>query len=260
MKKLEVDNPFNAPVYHIDTVTSTMDISRQLAKEGAPHGTVITADYQEAGRGRGLSQGHERTWEMNRGENLPFTMLLRYHYMEEIIPALTLRTGLAVSLAIENFAPSLQGRIKVKWPNDIMINNKKAVGILCEADEANVHIGIGINVAQKEFPVHLKEKATSIALEVDLGETNIDRFLLLKLILISLYNELEKPAVSDWKMNLLNKLYKKDEEISFIHGTADSKNEVKGRLAGIGENGEILIVPKDSLQVCSFITGELVVY
>ncbi|MCL2758586.1 MAG: biotin--[acetyl-CoA-carboxylase] ligase, partial [Treponema sp.] len=146
MNLLKVRNPFNAPVYHMETVTSTMDISRQLAAEGASHGTVITADFQEAGRGRGCDQGQGRVWEMERGVNLPFTILLQFKHIDDIPPALTLRTGFAISLAIEDFASSLKESVKVKWPNDIMIGNKKAVGILCEADGKNVHIGVGINV------------------------------------------------------------------------------------------------------------------
>jgi len=252
MKTLEVRSPFGTPVYHEETVTSTMDVSRKLACEGAAHGTVIMADFQEAGRGRGL----KRTWEMESGVNLPFTVLLCYPCAEKIPQALTLRTGLAVSLAIEETASALKNKVKIKWPNDIIINNKKTCGIICEADGGNVFVGIGINVKQKDFPSHLQSKATSIFLEA--GEAE-NRYYLLEKILERLYDELER-ANDDWKDRIEQRLYKKGEEVSFIEGGADSKIEIKGRLTGINENGELLITPEGEQEPKKFITGELRIY
>jgi len=255
MTRLNIRNPFDAPVYREETVSSTMDISRRLASAGEPHGTVITADFQEAGRGR----GQDRSWQMNKNENLPFTILLRYPRIEDIPSAITLRTGLAVSLAVEDFAPSLKGLVFVKWPNDIMLGEKKAVGILCEADGGNVHIGIGINVAQKEFPAHLREKATSIALAAGINIAPDARFLLLEKILISLFNELETAkAGEDWKSRLEQRLYKKGGQVVFVEGEAGSVKEIKGRIDGIGEGGELLITPDGEAQQRAFVTGELI--
>jgi BirA family biotin operon repressor/biotin-[acetyl-CoA-carboxylase] ligase len=260
MTNLKIRNPFNAPVYYEETVSSTMDISRKLAKENLPHGSVILADFQEAGRGR----KKDRHWEMERGENLSFTILLRYSCIENIPSALTLRAGLAVCLAIEDFAPSLQGSCLVKWPNDILIKSthgegyKKAVGILCEAEEGNVHLGIGINAAQKEFPSHLREKAVSIALAADRDISHDECFTLLENILSRLYSKLDvTDNANNWKLRLEQKLYKKDEQVLFIEGAAGSGKEVRGRLAGITDDGELLIVPNGETQARSFITGEL---
>jgi BirA family transcriptional regulator, biotin operon repressor / biotin---[acetyl-CoA-carboxylase] ligase len=257
MVTLKIDNPFNAPVYHEDTVTSTMAVSRQLALEGSVHGTVIMADFQSAGRGR----IQNRTWEMERSLSLPFTLLLRFSAIEKIPSALTLRAGLAASLAIEDFAPSLRGSVFVKWPNDIMIGSKKVAGILCEADGGNVHLGIGINVAQKEFPLHLKEKAASIALSSGMHLTPNDRFILLEKLLRSLYDELGAVpnGKDDWKSRLEQRLFKKGEQVIFIDGVADSGNEVRGTLVGIGQCGELLITPDGETNARSFITGELIV-
>ncbi|MCL2801000.1 MAG: biotin--[acetyl-CoA-carboxylase] ligase [Treponema sp.] len=264
MKSLALSNPFNAPVFHMDTVSSTMDISRKLEAEGKAHGTVITADFQNAGRGRGLDKGKNRIWEMQKGVNLPFTMLLRYSSFNDIPPALTLRAGLAVSLAIEDFVPSLQGNIKVKWPNDVMIGAKKAAGIICEADGGTVHLGIGINVAQKKFSAHLQEKAVSIAIAAGLSFKKNDRFVLLEKVLMRLYDELndepDTEYAKNWKPRLEKRLYKIGEQVTFIEGGADSGKEIKGCLFGIGDNGELLVIPKDKEEPRSFITGELVVY
>jgi len=254
MTILKIHNPFNAPVYHEETVTSTMDVSRRLVSEGEPHGTVITADFQEAGRGR----GQDRVWQMNRGENLPFTTLLRYPSIEDIPQALTLRAGLAVSLAIEDFAPGLRSKVKVKWPNDILINGKKNAGILCEADGGTVHIGIGLNVAQKEFSAFLCEKATSIALAAGRDIAGEERFILLEKIIARIFEELNAPEnITDWKYRLEQRLYKKGEQVVFVEGEADSGKEVRGCLAGIGEGGEVLIAPNGETQPRRFVTGEL---
>jgi BirA family biotin operon repressor/biotin-[acetyl-CoA-carboxylase] ligase len=254
MTKLEIINPFDAPVYHEETVTSTMEISRALADAGEPHGTVIVADFQEAGRGR----IRERAWQMNRGENLPFTIMLRYPRIEDIPSALTLRVGLAVSLAIEDFAPSLQSSVFVKWPNDIMIGEKKTAGILCEAAGGTVHIGVGINVAQKEFPVHLSDKAVSIALAADRDIAPVERFSLLEKILARLFEELNaQQNAANWKSCLEQRLYKKGEQVVFVEGEAGSGRETRGLLAGIGEGGELLILAEGEKQPRSFVTGEL---
>jgi len=254
MTKLNIRNPFNAPVYHEETVSSTMDVSRALAEAGEPHGAVITVDFQEAGRGRGQA----RSWQMNRGENLPFTILLRYPRLEDIPCALTLRAGFAISLAIEDFAPSLRSKVKVKWPNDIMINDKKNAGILCEASGGIVHVGAGINVVQKEFPFSLREKAISIALAAERDFTPNDRFTLLEKILARLFDELEAPQnFANWKSRLEQRLYKKGEQVIFAEGEAGSSREVRGRLEGIGESGELLITPDGETRLRSFVTGEL---
>jgi len=257
MTSLKIRNPFNAPVYYEETVSSTMDISRKLAQENSTHGTVILADFQSAGRGR----KQDRRWEMDRGENLSFTILLKFPGIEDIPSALTLRAGLAVCLAIEDFAPSLQGSCLVKWPNDILIKPargegyKKAVGILCEADGGNVHLGIGINAAQKEFPSHLREKAVSIALAAERDISQEERYTLLENILSRLYSELN--AANNWKARLEQKLYKKNEQVLFIEGAAGSGKEVKGVLTGISDTGELLIVPDGETKPRRFVTGEL---
>ncbi|GHV88144.1 hypothetical protein AGMMS50267_05040 [Spirochaetia bacterium] len=160
MKTVTIDNPFGAPVYYRETVSSTMDEARLLAAGGADHGTVICAGFQEAGRGR--TPG--RPWNADRGKNLFCTILLRCGDFAAIPRALTLRTGLAVSLAIEDAAPALKDRVLVKWPNDIMIGERKAAGILTEGDGRVVYIGIGVNVGQTDFSGALRTKAVSIVL------------------------------------------------------------------------------------------------
>ena len=262
MKKLPIENPFGAPVYHEETLHSTFEAARLLEECGEPHGTVICADFQEEGRGR-----LNRPWKTERGKSLLFTILLRYASIPAIPEALTLRTGLAVSLAIESLYPALMGKIKIKWPNDIMAifpaRAGKAGGILIETDGKNVFIGVGINLAQKEFPVDYRSKAASlIQLIPNLGGNS--KFDLLEMILSRLYAEIENNLKVEkdghWREGLLERLYKKGENVVFAEGTADSNCIVEGVLSGIGSSGEILIIPKGEEKERAFITGELRVY
>jgi len=248
MTELKIANPFNAPVFYEETVSSTMDISRQLQAKGQPHGTVITADFQENGRGR--IRG--RSWEMQRGEGLSFTVLFRFQSTEKIPAALTLRAGLAAAFAVES---TVNCPVKIKWPNDLMINSKKISGILCEADGGNVHLGIGINVSQREFPSYLKEKAISIVNSANNNLADNYRYVLLETILLQLYNELETSLGENWRMHLEERLYKKGEKVIFINGEADSGREVKGILKGIDNDGALLI--ETDGKVLPYITGEL---
>jgi BirA family biotin operon repressor/biotin-[acetyl-CoA-carboxylase] ligase len=267
MTALELANPFGAPVYYEETVSSTMDVSRILSNRGEPGGTVITADFQESGRGR----GRNRSWNMDRGKNLSFTVLLRFPGFSSIPRALTLRTGLAVSLGIEDFAPALLGAVEVKWPNDIMIRSYKAqtackaAGILTEAEGALVYIGIGVNLGQREFPPEYRNKAGSIILALeDMGLPQGDfeedaRFRLLEAILLRLHNEIAG-APADWKERLERRLYKRGETVRFIEGSPESEKTVDGLLAGIGPAGELLIIPQGETAPQPYVTGELRIY
>jgi len=304
MRRLDIHNPFNAPVYHEETVDSTMEVSRFLAHNGAPHGTVITADFQEAGRGR----IRDRRWMMERGNDLAFTVLLRFggqtppelrgaipilegqtplelrSAAADTIPSgLTLRAGLAVALAIEDFAPALAGKALIKWPNDILLPSVrddkapvlKAAGILTEAENGNVHIGIGVNLTgDRHF---LNGKATSVRLAAG-GDGDRhserhddkgfflcvfgDRHSLLGKILSRLYDEIEisKSATPGWRERIEARLYKKGEQIRFAKGAADSGLVVTGILAGIGPAGELLVLPSSGTGTLAFTAGELLFF
>ncbi|MDR3276034.1 MAG: biotin--[acetyl-CoA-carboxylase] ligase [Treponema sp.] len=252
LRRVHVDSPFDAPVLYRETVTSTMDEARKLSSKISPHGTVIIAGYQTQGRGR--IRG--RPWTASRGQNLSCTIILRYA-PGEIPPAITLRTGLALALALEDFAPALSGRVRVKWPNDIMLDTKKAAGILTEAGGEVVYIGIGVNLAQTEFPPDYAAKATSLLLAgISEAAAPEARFKLLGYILLRLHAELG-PDTGSWRGRLEARLYRLGGNVSFAPGAADSGELVRGRLAGIGEDGELLIVPEGEAGPRAFVTGEL---
>jgi BirA family biotin operon repressor/biotin-[acetyl-CoA-carboxylase] ligase len=270
MRRLDMENPFGAPVYSKAVVSSTMDEARLLAEGGAPHGTVITAGFQEKGRG-----SRNRPWNAGSG-NLFFTILLRYQGFGSIPPALTLRAGLAVALAVEDTAAvnaessgtGLQGPVLVKWPNDVMIPldgaYKKTAGILAEGNGTAVFIGVGVNVGQIDFPPELRDRAGSLALAFGslFSETPV---MVLKRILARFHEEIETPEnLSSWRERLTRRLYKKGEPVRFTSGAADKLQTVEGILGGIGPSGEIIItagsLPRESGfpgREQSFAAGEL---
>jgi len=245
-----------------------MEVSRLLARNnplGAqPHGAVIAADFQEAGRGR----IRERRWEMENGIDLAFTVLLRF---AAIPTALGLRAGLALALAIEDFAPALSGKALIKWPNDILLPAPssdgelaalKTAGILAEAESGIVYIGMGVNLSQSPFP---NGKTTSIGLASGAEYKAADRFILLEKILSRLRDEIEPvgdaaAGGADWRERLEARLYKKGERICFAKGAADSGDTVEGTLEGIGPEGELLILPPGETAPLSFTAGELLFF
>jgi BirA family biotin operon repressor/biotin-[acetyl-CoA-carboxylase] ligase len=264
MKLLDLPNPFGAPVYHEETVSSTMDAARVLAKSAAPHGTVITADFQEAGRGR-----LNRSWKADRGSNLIFTIILNFPI--SIPKALTLKAGLALSLAIEDLAPALKGRAEIKWPNDVMLLSpktgtaKKAAGILAEAEGDTVYIGAGVNLGQREFPPEYRAKAGSVLLALEEAgaapalPASEARFILLEKILLRLHACLEEKDGDAWRKTLESRLYRRGERVAFAEGAADSGRIAEGRLEGIGSEGELLIAG-DGEKARAYFNGELRVY
>jgi len=271
---INLKNPFNAPIYHEETVSTTFDVARNLAESNAPSGTVISADFQNTGRG-----SRNRPWSAARGKNLLFTVLLRYDDVQSIPKAITLRTGLAVSLAIEDFAPALQGRTRLKWVNDVMIvpamtaDNSaplqtpfKTAGILTESDGKCVFIGIGVNVLQQDFPEDFRNKAGSLIHVVPSLSENA-RFTLLERILSRLYAEgLSRDSTpssiytAPWQERLEQRLYKKGEQVIFAPNADDSRTVVEGTLAGIGNAGELRIIPNGEMAELTFAAGELRVY
>ena len=120
------------PRLHLRETPSTNDRARALAVAGAPHGTLVTAGVQTAGRGR---QG--RTWTAPPGSSLLLSLVLR-----EVDPLLSLRAGLAV-------ADLAGAAARVKWPNDVLLDGRKVAGILAEGrpQEGWAVLGIGVNAA-----------------------------------------------------------------------------------------------------------------
>lgn len=160
---------FGQKIYTFDVIDSTNNCARAVAGCGAKEGTIVIAEHQTAGKGR-----LGRVWKANPNENLMFSLVLRPKLAPDSINILSLYVAVAVAQAIEKVT-GLQ--VECKWPNDLLINQKKVAGILIEGSVKQnmveyVVVGIGINVNQQEFPHELQGKATSLLLE---SRKQIDR-------------------------------------------------------------------------------------
>jgi len=148
---------------HFSPVTgSTNNDALAAARNGAAHGSVYFADEQRTGRGRG-----DHSWHSAAGEGLYVSVLLRPSVVPSTLPVIPLAAGLAAANAIY-MASSLKADLR--WPNDLLIGERKTGGILVESKtEGNsvsfVVIGIGINVHQRFFDPELSTPATSLDLE-----------------------------------------------------------------------------------------------
>ncbi len=149
--------PFGSPHHHFAATDSTNTRARELAAAGAPHGTVVTAAEQSAGRGR---QG--RTWTAPPSRALLYSAILRP--LEEHHVMLPLAVPLAVCAAAEELAPGTE--CGVKWPNDIHLNDRKLAGVLIEARPqdgwAVIGIGLNLTITPEQFPPDLQDKAVSL--------------------------------------------------------------------------------------------------
>jgi BirA family transcriptional regulator, biotin operon repressor / biotin---[acetyl-CoA-carboxylase] ligase len=144
------------PRAHWRLTDSTNERARELAARGAPHGTLVTADEQSAGRGR---QG--RTWTAPPRTAILMSLLLRDLDARQAV--LPLAAAVAVCEACEEEA---RVSCELKWPNDVWIDRRKVAGILVEGrpQEGWVVLGIGVNVdiPEDDFPPELRETATSL--------------------------------------------------------------------------------------------------
>ena len=153
---------FGSKIYAFETIDSTNSCARVLAGCWAPEGTVVIAEEQTAGRGR-----LGRQWIANPRENLTFSIIVRPSGSPDTVNFLPLCIGVALADVIERISGL---EVVCKWPNDILVNGKKAAGILIEGSMKEsaieyIVIGIGMNVNQLTFGGDIAAKATSLALE-----------------------------------------------------------------------------------------------
>jgi BirA family biotin operon repressor/biotin-[acetyl-CoA-carboxylase] ligase len=153
--------PQNA-LHYFATIGSTMTEAARLAAANAPHGTVVIAEEQTAGIGR-----LGRTWISDSEVGIYCSILLRLSLPPAQLPIASLLLGLAVAEAIQN---STTLTCDLRWPNDVLINEKKVCGILTQLVDTYVIAGIGINVNQTGFEPGLRTPATSLRMESGLEQ------------------------------------------------------------------------------------------
>jgi BirA family transcriptional regulator, biotin operon repressor / biotin---[acetyl-CoA-carboxylase] ligase len=136
------------------TIDSTMHEAVRLAREGCPSGTVVGADEQTAGHGR-----YGRVWHSEAESGLYFSIVLRLALDPGSMSVITFALGLAVAEAIQS-ATGIA--CDLRWPNDVLVQDRKCAGILTQLHGTDVVSGIGVNVNQAAFPADVARIATSL--------------------------------------------------------------------------------------------------
>jgi BirA family transcriptional regulator, biotin operon repressor / biotin---[acetyl-CoA-carboxylase] ligase len=150
------------PLLEFDSLPSTNDLAREMAAKGAAEGTTLLAREQTAGRGR-----LGREWASAAGQGLYTSIILRPRVQAKRFSITTLASAVAVA---ETLMTGFNAPADIKWPNDVMLSNRKVCGILMEtATEADLIeyaiLGIGVNLGQTEFPDEIRDHATSLLIE-----------------------------------------------------------------------------------------------
>ncbi|MBR4720639.1 MAG: biotin--[Clostridia bacterium] len=219
----KIKNAVLGSFFYYDEIESTN--TEALNSENAPDKSLFLAKNQTHGKGR-----KGRCWEASRG-GIYMTVLVKPKEITEDISALTLAVGLAVSRVIP--------KSQIKWPNDVILGDKKVAGILLETKITGktgvIAIGVGINANNTSFSEELSEKATSIRLFS--GEKQNETELVLKV-----YNEILKvldefsQGFGKIREEYIKKCIILNREITVVE---NSKNR-KMYAVGIGEKGELL--------------------
>jgi BirA family transcriptional regulator, biotin operon repressor / biotin---[acetyl-CoA-carboxylase] ligase len=205
------------PRVHLRLADSTNERAKELALGGAPHGTLVTADEQSAGRGR---QG--RVWTAP-----PRSALLMSVVTRRLTPTLPLAAAVAI-------CDALPAACEIKWPNDIWLERRKLAGILVEGrpQDGWAVVGIGLNVTTEGFPEELAEIATSLRI----AGIELDTEAVLASLLASLDEWLEAPeaeVLSAWSQR------------DALRGERVRWADGEGVAAGIDASGALVVETED---------------
>lgn len=237
-------------VVFLSQTDSTNGEARKLAEMGAEHGTVVVADSQTGGRGR-----RGRTWHSPKGTSIAMSMILKPRLETKAASMLTLLQAIAVARSIEEVCGL---ETKIKWPNDILIHEKKVCGILTEmnlemTEISSIIIGTGINVNQEEFPADISQIATSLKIEKkrtisrgDLIERSCEIF-------EDIYESFSREQNLFFLLEEYNeRLISRDRKVRVL----DPQGEFEGTALGIDPYGELL-VKKENGEIVSVYAGEV---
>ena len=227
-----------------DCLPSTNREATQLAQAEVEHGTVVVADSQAAGRGR-LS----RTWFSPPGANLYCSIILRVirppERLTEWLSWLPLISALAAAEAIEQVSSI---RVSVKWPNDLLISERKVGGILCESGTGPrsdpfqiIGIGINVNVDYDDWPADLRDSATSIWQE---RKIVVDRNRLLAQLLLDLEQCVDELAIHGTSRLALAYHQRCSTIGHTIQATLANGDVLVGLAEGVSQDGSLRVLPQ----------------
>jgi len=250
LRKRLHQSPFGKRIYHFFKTDSTNSVAMRLGEQGEPHGAIVIAEEQTAGRGRA---GH--IWHSEKTNGIYMTVLLRPAISPQQAPLITLVAGLAARDTIEEqtgLVPDL------RWPNDLLFGRRKFCGILTEmnAEQDRIHFvaaGIGINVNHERVPEELSGIATSLRIETGRIHSRVEIVARLLRHLDSYYNRF----LSEGAEAIVARF---SEVSSFARGkrvrVATLTETYTGTTAGL-EPGGLLRVKRDDGRTLPVIAGTL---
>ena len=227
----------------LDDVSSTNLYLRKLIKDKSINENIlVSTNYQEKGRGQ-----RSNIWESEKNMNI----LISFLYVHKTNNYDLFKFNMLISLAIYDFLSKyFKTGLKIKWPNDLMINNKKIAGVLVQNIESNFKsiIGVGININQKEFK-NFSPQATSFSNELN-KEFNRN------VLILELMNNFENYLINyfqfnDLKNSYMLKIYKFKQQTNFLNNL----KQFKGEIMNFNSSGEIIIKRGD--EFLSFKNGEV---
>jgi BirA family biotin operon repressor/biotin-[acetyl-CoA-carboxylase] ligase len=236
---------FDGKLHHFYKIGSTNTAAMAAAAEGAPEGSVFLAEEQTAGRGRGAN-----SWQSARSTGIYCSVVLRPALPPSEALVLSLAAGLAVRAAIEQ----VDERVipDLKWPNDVLIADKKLCGILTEMNsEATrvryVVVGIGVNVNQPNFPKELDGAATSLRLTTGSEWSRVELTVALLKSLDREYRLLIEQT--DARQSILQRFARQS---SWVQGKQvrieENGSKVEGTTEGLDERGFLQVRTAKGLQ------------
>lgn len=206
--------PWRSPIHWYPTIDSTMHEAVRLANAGCEPGTVVGADEQTAGQGR-----FGRVWHSAPDAGLYFSIVLG-----PSDPLVTLALGLATASAIQQ---TTGVGCDLRWPNDVLIGERKVAGILTQLHGDAVVAGIGINVNQTQFPPDVAGIATSLRIA---GRREQEREPLLAAVLDEIDHHVTRPGAA-----ILDLFTRASSYVSGRRVTVDDR--LTGTTAGLTEEG-----------------------
>lgn len=244
---LPISNPFpEAPILFAEETGSTMTDAEAFLSGTPSSGTVLVTTYQN----RGIGRVEGRRWHAERGMNLLFTLMLKKGDIQVPYQVLPIAAGLGLCRFLEDDFSLAPG---IKWPNDVLIDEKKIAGILCRLKSEWFVIGMGVNVNQAVFPQDLQNPATSLFLEI--GKISEPLSLLPKL----LRTLRESFHAKRWREDVTGRLYGMGSEVSVKVAKAEEggTGEYPARIEGIDEEGRLLVMPMHGSSRKALIAGEI---
>lgn len=241
---------FARRIHHFFKVDSTNLVALRLGHQGEPHGALVIAEEQVAGRGQA-----GRAWHSEKSSGIYVTALLRPEIPPMDAPLITLMTGLAVHAAI---AEQTALQADIRWPNDVLLNGKKVCGILTEmhAEPGRIHfvvVGIGLNVNNESLPKELAAAATSLRIE---GGRAVSRIELLAKLLWHLERDYNR-FLREGAPPVLRRFA---EVSSYAEGRrvriSNGRESFTGTTAGLEPNG-MLRVRRDDGRIAAVISGRV---